>query len=193
MNYLSNIARSEGDPKVVRSGPSSLGAPDRLAKALGWFSIGLGVAELMAPSRITRALGMEGKEAVVRAYGAREIASGMLSLSMNKQAGLWSRLAGDGLDIATLMAGLRPDNPKRDNVTIALLIVGGITLLDAIGAQGTTSRHAAHNGRRRSYHDRSGFPQGVQAAKGAATDVQAPSDIRATVSLVAVGVQPSPG
>src|SRR5215208_7371781 len=81
MNYISNIARSEGDPKVVRSGPSSLSGADRLAKGLGWFSLVLGAAELIAPQRITRALGMEGKEALVRAYGAREIASGMLSLS----------------------------------------------------------------------------------------------------------------
>src|SRR3954453_17949472 len=103
MNYISNIARSEGDPKVIRSGPSSLSSVDRLAKGLGWFSIGLGAAELFAPQRITRALGMEGKEALVRAYGAREIASGVLTLSADKQAGLWSRrLAGDGLDIATL-------------------------------------------------------------------------------------------
>ena len=40
--YISNIARSKGDPKILNSGPSSLGAADRLARALGWFSIGLG-------------------------------------------------------------------------------------------------------------------------------------------------------
>ena len=56
--YISNIARSKGAPKVLHSGPSSLGAADRMAKALGWFSIGLGIAELVAPERFTRALGM---------------------------------------------------------------------------------------------------------------------------------------
>ena len=96
MNYISNVTRSEGDPKVVRSGPGSLAAADRLARVLGWFSIGLGAAELIAPSRITAALGLQGKEGVVRAYGAREITSGILSLSVDKQAGLWSRVAGDG-------------------------------------------------------------------------------------------------
>ena len=60
--YISNIARSKGDPKVIHSGPSSLGTADRMAKALGWFSIGLGLTELIAAERITRALGMEGKE-----------------------------------------------------------------------------------------------------------------------------------
>jgi hypothetical protein len=179
MNYLSNIARSEGDPKVVHSGPSSLGTSDQMARALGWFSIGLGLTELVAPHRITRALGMEGQEGLVRAYGAREISSGILSLSTEKHVGLWSRVAGDGLDIATLVAAMRPDNPKRDNVGLALAMVLGVTVLDLVGAQGVTKRHSRANGRRRQYRDRSGFPQGVQAAKGAARDFQVPSDMRA--------------
>jgi hypothetical protein len=176
MNYVTNIAavtniaRSEGDPKIIRSGPSSLRAVDRLGKGLGWFSIALGVAELVAPQRITRALGMEGKEAIVRAYGARELASGILSLSPDKQVGLWSRVAGDGLDAAALMTGLRDDNPKRQNVETAMLMVAGITLLDIVCAQGITARHSRNNGGRRMYRDRSGFPKGVQAAKGAAKD-----------------------
>src|SRR5215213_2735411 len=127
MTYLSNlshtIARSLGDPKVVRTGPSSLSSSDQLARALGWFSIGLGVAEIAAPRSFTRALGMEGKEGFVRACGAREIASGMLSLSVDKEKGLWSRVAGDGLDIATLLNELRDSNPKRDNVAMALTLV----------------------------------------------------------------------
>jgi hypothetical protein len=186
MTYLSNIARSEGDPKVLRSGPSSLGTSDRLAKALGWFSLGLGLTELLAPGRITRALGMEGKEGVVRAFGAREIGHGLLTLSPDKQVGLWSRVAGDGLDIATLMGGLRDDNPKRDNVAIALAMVLGVTLLDVIGAQSTTVRHSRNRGERRLYRDRSGFPRGVQAARGAARDFKTPPDMRAAPVLASV-------
>ena len=79
--HVANIARSKGDPRVLRSGPSSLGGADRMAKALGWFSIGLGLTELIAAKRITRALGMEGKEILVRAYGVREIGPGLISLS----------------------------------------------------------------------------------------------------------------
>src|SRR4051795_6140533 len=105
MQTVSNIARSHGDPKVVSTGPSSFGAADRMARNLGWFSLGLGALEILAPRRITHALGMEGDEALVRAYGVREVASGILSLSTDKQVGLWSRVAGDGLDIATLING----------------------------------------------------------------------------------------
>ncbi|GJD90434.1 MULTISPECIES: hypothetical protein [Methylobacterium] len=183
---LSNITRSEGDPKVLRSGPSSRGVPDRLAKGLGWFSLGLGLTELLAPRRITRALGMEGKEALVRVYGAREIGSGILSLSVDKNLGLWSRVAGDGLDIATVMTALRSDNPKRENAVIALALLLGITAIDLIDAQASTARHSRNVGRKRSYRDRSGFPRGVQASRGAARDFKTPPDLRHAPSLAAV-------
>lgn len=168
MTYISNIVRSERDPKVLRSGPSSLTASARLGKALGWFSLGLGLVELLAPHRITRALGMEGQEALVRVYGAREISSGILSLSTEKSLGLWSRVGGDGIDIATLLTALRDDNPKKQTVATALAMVAGITLLDFMAAQGTTLRHNGTSGNRHIYRNRSGFPNGLQAAKGAA-------------------------
>src|SRR5689334_4607485 len=113
MTYLFNIVRREGDPKIIRSGASSLATPDQLGKALGWFSVGLGLFELLSPHRLTRALGMEGQEGLVRAYGAREISSGMLSLSTERKVGLWSRVGGDGIDIVTLLTALRGDNPKK--------------------------------------------------------------------------------
>jgi hypothetical protein len=173
VTYFSNITRSEGDPKILSSGPSSLAATDQLGRVLGWFSIGLGVIELLAPRRVTRTLGMEGNERLVRAYGAREIGSGILSLSGEKQLGLWSRVAGDGLDVATLAAALRVSNPKRDNVALSLAIVLGITLLDLAGAQGATARRQPGN--RRQYSDRSGFPHGIEKARGAAKGFKGPA------------------
>jgi hypothetical protein len=168
MEKISNISRSHGDPKVISTGPSSLGASDRMARNLGWFSLGLGAFEILAPERITRALGMEGKESLVRAYGFREVAAGMLSLSIEKKAGLWSRVAGDGVDIATLMSGLRDDNPKRDNVAAALMMVGGITLLDIATAAEVSARHAPQSGSRRMYSNRTGYPKGIAASRGIA-------------------------
>jgi hypothetical protein len=161
MSYLSTYVRSGSDPKVLRSGRSSLSASDRMARGLGWFSIGIGLLELLQASRITRTLGMDGQESLVRAFGAREIASGILSLSLEKHAGLWSRVAGDGLDAATLMTGLRRQNPKRDNVGLAL----GMVTAAAVGA-----RHGRRRGQTRNYSDRSGFPHGVAAARGLARE-----------------------
>jgi len=183
---FADITRSPGDPKVLSTGPSSLDVSDRLARGLGWLSLGLGIVELVAPARITRVLGIEGKEDLVRAYGVREIGSGILSLSADKQIGLWSRVAGNGLDAATVVTGLRRENPKRDNVRTALGMLVGVMLLDLVVAQAVTNRHSRKRpgGQLRSYSDRSGFPQGVQAARGAARkDFQAPSDMRAAPAL----------
>ncbi|MBZ9684297.1 MULTISPECIES: hypothetical protein [unclassified Mesorhizobium] len=162
---VSNITRSPGDPKVLKAGPSVVGASDGLARKLGWFSIVLGAVELLGAERVAGALGMSGKEGLIRAYGAREISSGILSLSVDKQAALWSRVAGDGLDIATLLTAYRDDNPKRDNVGLALAMVAGLALLDIIGAKGVTGRHSRNGTKPRDYSDRSGFPRGAAVAR----------------------------
>jgi hypothetical protein len=176
---ISNIARSQGDPKVLSTGPSSLDNTDRLARALGWFSIGLGLTELLAPRALTRWLGMDGHESLVRAYGMREIGAGIMTLSPDKGLGLQSRVAGDALDIATLLAGLRGDNPKRDNVAIALAMVVGVTLLDIAGATGVKKSQSRSDRPARTYRDRSGYPKGLEQARGAARDFRTPTDLRA--------------
>jgi hypothetical protein len=183
MHYLSNITRSEGDPKVIQSGPSSLGTADIVSRALGWFSLGLGLAELLAPRRITNALGMEGNEALVRAYGAREIGSGVLSLSIEKHVGLWSRVAGDAVDVLTLLGGLRADNPKRGNVGLALGIVLGITAIDLLGANAVMVRHSRQGSPKRDYRERSGFPMGLEKSRGLARDFQTPADMKGARTL----------
>lgn len=168
MNMIANITRQEGDPKVLQAGPSALPAADRMAKALGWFSIGLGLAEIFAPHRITRALGMRGSEGLVRAFGARELAAGMMTLSVEKPVGLMSRVAGDGLDLATLYFAYQRRNRKRDNVATAIGAVVGITILDIVVTQALLSTHKRSRGAARDYSDRSGFPKGIAAAKGIA-------------------------
>jgi len=119
LTNLTHITRSEGDPRVERKGQSSMIGADRLARALGWFSVGLGVAELVAPGRIARTLGLDDKQGLIRAYGAREVASAVPTLSIDKPIGLASRIAGDALDLGTLATGLQRDNPQRRNAAIA--------------------------------------------------------------------------
>jgi hypothetical protein len=141
LTTLTGIARSSEDPRVEHKGPSSLTGADRLARALGWFSIGLGIAELVAPGRIARTLGLDDKEGLIRAYGARELASAIPTLSIDKSVGLAARIGGDALDLATLATALHRDNPKWRNAAIATAMVAGITLLDYIAYAGVNAIH----------------------------------------------------
>lgn len=167
LSRITGFSRSPGDPKIISVGPSVRPVADDTARALGWFSMALGLAELLAPHSLTRMLGMEGKENLVRAYGVREIAAGMASLSTERTFGLWSRVGGDALDIATLLTAYRDDNPKKHNVGLALAVVAGVMLIDLAAAKASTTTHArSGNGKRRDYRGRSGFPKGVETARG---------------------------
>lgn len=165
---MAGLARDPGDPQVRRTGPSSLQASDRLARGLGWFGLALGAAEVAAPGRLARWLGLEGKEGLLRAYGVRELLAGVPTLSVDKQAGLAARIAGDVLDIATLLPALRASNPRRGNASLALAAVSAVTVLDCLALR------AVHEARRRDlrsprdYGGRSGLPRGVEASRGLA-------------------------
>jgi hypothetical protein len=176
LTRASGLVRNEGDPRVIRSGNSSLRGVDQLARALGWFSIVLGVTQLLAPRRYTRALGVPGKETLVRACGVREIGAGMLTLSTVRRAGLWSRVGGDALDIALLGAAIRGSR-ERENVALALALVVGITALDVLGAKTLTARHSSKRGNVADYGDRSGYPHGLERAR-AAGHLWAPGAVR---------------
>lgn len=177
---ITRIARSQGDPAILHKGPSSLTGADRLARSLGWFSIGLGIAELAAASQLARLLGLKGKESLIRAYGAREIVSAVPTLSVDKSVGLAARIAGDVLDIATLASALRPGNPRRGNAALATAVVVGVTVLDVVAFAGVRSTHQRQKGTQREYSNRNGLPRGVQASRGLARkDFETPPDYRA--------------
>jgi hypothetical protein len=169
VNYIANLSRFRGDPEILSTGPGSLTGSDRVARCLGWFSIVLGAVELLRPRAVAQFLGMERHKGVLRAYGAREICAGVVSLSTEQQTGLWSRVLGDSMDLAMLLGAYRSDNPKRTNVGLAIGIVIGITMLDIAVAQMTAGVHRRKPNGRRSYADRSGFPRGIANARGAAT------------------------
>jgi hypothetical protein len=170
---------------IVTSDPArSLTGADRAARLLGWFGLGLGLAELIAPNRITEAIGLEGKEGLVRAYGARQVAAGMTSLAVEADVGVWSRVAGDLLDIGTIAYAMQDaDQRQKRNAGIALAAVVGITLIDALVASQLSRQRSRHRGKVRDYSDRSGFPGGIEAARGGASDFVTPPDYRAAPAL----------
>jgi hypothetical protein len=108
----------------------------RLAKGLGWFSIGLGLAELLAPRALGRAIGAgEDHRGLMRTFGLREIAAGVAILAMPRPTkGLWARVAGDALDLTALLVVLR-GSLQRGRVAGALGAVAGVTALDIYEAQ----------------------------------------------------------
>lgn len=169
---------------LVTSRPDrSLTTTDRVARGLGWFSIALGLTELVAPGKLARTLGLEGHERLLRAYGGREVGAGVWALSDTPAPAIWARVAGDLADIATLAAGLRgADETQRRNGWIALGAVVGITAVDILTAASLTAEQSERKGETgRDYSDRSGFPKGVDAARGAAEGFT-PTDFQVTAT-----------
>ena len=156
----------------------SNGSALALAQGLGWFSVGLGLAELVAPHSLARFLGMDEHAGLIRAYGLRELATGAgILLQDDPTPWLWARVAGDALDIATLATALDGDNPRRGNVAVALVAVAGVTALDAICAQ-RLSADGRFQAPIQDYSDRRGMPRHPLAMRGVARDFEVPRDMR---------------
>jgi uncharacterized membrane protein len=113
--------------------------PERVARGLGWFSIGLGLAELGAPRSLARMIGVnddDDNRNTLFALGLREIASGVAVLARPRSAlPMWNRVGGDMMDLALLGRALRADSSERNRVAAATAAVIGVTVLDALTAQ----------------------------------------------------------
>ena len=178
MSAIIRYLHPKNSPEVIESGPSALTTTDHLGKGLGWMSLALGAAALFAGGRIATALGLENKSNLVRLIGAREVASGIMTLSPDRKTGLWSRVAGDVMDVMVVATALdAPPGRQRDNAKLALAAVAGIAVLDMIAAIGTTAERR-RTGEPRSFANRSGFPRGVNATRGSAKDFPTPRDMR---------------
>jgi hypothetical protein len=111
----------------------SASAAKQSGLGLGFLSLALGAAELIAPQRIAKALGLDPEgsaKTVIRAFGLREVAAGAMlvrgpALSFNA----WNRVLGDTMDTAALLLALR-STKKPGAVLGALAFVGVCTALD---------------------------------------------------------------
>jgi uncharacterized membrane protein len=123
-------------------------APDSLGRALGWFSVALGSAELIAPATMARLIGVpyDPKTAsLMRAMGAREVGHGIAILTRPGTAGpVWSRVAGDAADLAFLGSAFGNAGADRNRLITATAAVAGVTVLDVVCAQRLTSRTSSH-------------------------------------------------
>ncbi|HEU4632090.1 MAG TPA: SRPBCC family protein [Gemmatimonadaceae bacterium] len=114
----------------------------RLADAIGWFSVGLGLAQLVVPDRVARLVGVETGtrgRAVMRTLGARELASGIGILTASSPGPwLWARVAGDVTDLALLGNVATEEQARRRRTAAAAAAVLGIAALDAVTGERLT-------------------------------------------------------
>jgi uncharacterized membrane protein len=102
-----------------------------LDRSLGWFSVGLGMAELLAPRAVGRMIGVGDQSTVLRMCGVREIVSGVGLLSGRAPATFaMSRVVGDVMDLALLGASLRSPDSNPSRVAAAATAVAGVAALD---------------------------------------------------------------
>ncbi len=127
--------------------PSS--SAQRLARGLGWFSLGLGFAELLAPRTIANITGVsKERTGLIRLYGLREIAAGVTIFAQKKpREGMWSRVAGDAMDLASLGMSFTSPNAKKGRLAFATANVVAVTALDImcarqLSANGSQGIHA---------------------------------------------------
>jgi uncharacterized membrane protein len=117
-----------------------------MARALGWFSIGLGLTQILAPRAVARATGMRNHAGLMRVIGIREFVSGVGILVRNKPGWIWTRVGGDAMDLA--MLGMAATEPRQGRKRLALTAaaVAGVAALDVLASvqQARSRRPALH-------------------------------------------------
>lgn len=130
-------------PAPSHSPPDMVYAPGReLARALGWFSIGLGLVEMFAHRPLARLIGTDDHPVLFPLCGLRELVCGVgiLSDGARPVGWLWSRVGGDAIDLALLGSALLSNDARRERVALATAAVAGVTALDVMcGTQMTAA------------------------------------------------------
>jgi uncharacterized membrane protein len=104
-----------------------------LTSALGWFSVGLGAAELLAPAAVARVIGIDPDEnrGLLRVFGLRELIAGVGILTRPRPTyWMWNRVLGDSMDLAALGRAMRSPQNDRARLGLATAAVLGVTALD---------------------------------------------------------------
>lgn len=169
---MSNLTFQHPLSRALPSRP--LGPMRSPARVLGWFSIGLGLAELAMPRRLARIAGAPNLPTLTRAFGLREIGTGIgILTSKDPSPWLWGRVAGDALDVATVGAGLvTRGRPLRTLTSVAMLL--GIAYLDMKVAEAAPPAKKREKRAGRDYSARSGFPRSAAEMRGIARKPSVP-------------------
>lgn len=111
---------------------------DPLARGLGWASVALGIPPVLNPAGFTRMLGIGSSvrhRTAAVLVGVREFGAAAGLLTRPNSAWLWSRVAGDAMDLAMLGRALRTHDGRGIRRTAAATVgVLGITVVDLYAA-----------------------------------------------------------
>ncbi len=112
---------------------------ERLARGVGWFSLGLGLPQVAVPRDFAQAIGVSGdtdSRAVVRLVGLRELVCGVgIVARPRSSAWFWARVAGDVMDLALLGRALSSGGAKQNRTAAAAAAVVGIAVQDLLLAR----------------------------------------------------------
>lgn len=112
--------------------------PVRLADGLGWTSSVLGTPMIVAPRRLLRAIGVRDDPQAVRwtvVVGLREhLATLNIIANRQRRIGMWSRAAGDTMDLVLLTQAYRHKCENRTRLLAAGGIVAAIFAADLVTA-----------------------------------------------------------
>jgi uncharacterized membrane protein len=142
----SRAARAISGRGPGREAWSGASGGDPLASFLGWFSVGLGAFQLLAPTTVAHAIGVQPTpvwNGLLRLCGVREIANGAGILA-NPTSKEWVglRVGGDALDLTALTVALTQSvRPSRTLAATAFVL--GATFLDLLGSERLAERRAA--------------------------------------------------
>ncbi len=102
----------------------------RLARTLGWVSIGVGLAAVAAPGPLMNALGLGDRPNLGRFLGARDLVLGMGLLRAQNTA-TWCQARGiaDALDVALIIGGAATGAFRRDRAPIGVATGAGFSAL----------------------------------------------------------------
>jgi hypothetical protein len=186
MHPVETETMSGGAPRTSAfgSGAGGAGGAQRLSSALGWFSLGLGLAQVVVPASVARLAGAEPTPdtlRLMRALGLREISSGAGILS-GRRTEDWvrARVVGDLMDLALLARLLTDDGSARGKTVAATLAVAGVTALDALAATKLKSRSVgARTGASRSDEMDADTEQATRTIRRAITIRRSPEEVAA--------------
>jgi hypothetical protein len=137
-------ANNQSNPKTTANvdhtelkyrSPANVGTA-KLAKGIGVFSIALGLAEVLAPAQMGELIGVSNRyRGFLPLLGVREIAHGIGIMSQAKPTeSVWSRVAGDAIDLVYLGAAFAGRENNKRRLTGATIAVLGVTALDIMCA-----------------------------------------------------------